>query len=87
MLEVDIDFFDLFGGPGGSREAALAADLIKVWLYHYSHQLFREYSTRVKSAGQRLKPAFFGFIRVWKAVSCLKPAGREGCVGLRRENF
>ena len=28
-----------------------------------------------------------GFIGIWKAVSCLKPTGREGCVGLRRENL
>ena len=28
-----------------------------------------------------------GFIGVWKAASCLNPTGREGCVGLRRENF
>ena len=45
-----------------------------------------------------LKPAFFfiylapsgakyWFIGVWEAVSCWKPTGREGCVGLRRENF
>ena len=39
-----------------------------------------------------LKPSFFqilnlGLIGIWKAASCLKPTGREGCVGLRRENL
>ena len=36
--------------------------------------------------GPLLQPNI-GFIGIWKAVYRLKPAGQEGCVGLRRENF